>query len=375
MKLKISTELFKRLLERVIKIVPSRAPFPILQNVYLACDDENFSLYATDLDFWCYTEKHLGKENIKAKGEAVVFGRKLLENLREISEPLLEVSLEESNFSLRTSKGEYQFVIAPPEDFPKKEDLPKENSFSFDNRLLIEMFEKTGFCVSKEMTRPALTGVLLEARENELRFVGTDGYRLALYKKKTELAINRNISLIIPPTAFELLLADIKEVKIYFDDTRIGFEYDLEGEKYFFISRLIEGPFPDYEKAIPTAEDNYYTFEVDDFLKSLKRVSIFSRVEDKTRMVILSLKEEMIKLFSESAEIGKGSEIISGRYVGEEMEIAFNAVYLQEILSKIDSEKATIYFTSPTSAMKIVPSELKADEEIFYLLMPMHYER
>uniref|UniRef100_A0A7V4E289 Beta sliding clamp n=1 Tax=candidate division WOR-3 bacterium TaxID=2052148 RepID=A0A7V4E289_UNCW3 len=375
MKLKISTELFKRLLERVIKIVPARATFPILQNVYVACDDENFSIYATDLDFWCYTEKYLGKDNIKMKGEAVVFGRKLLENLREISEPLLEVSLEENNFSLRTSKGEYQFITVPPEDFPKREDLPTENSFSFDNRLLIEMFEKTGFCVSKEMTRPALTGVLLEVRENELRFVGTDGYRLALYKKKIELGINRNISLIIPPTAFELLLEDIKEVKIYFDDTRIGFEYDLEGEKYFFISRLIEGPFPDYEKAIPTAEDNYYTFEVDDFLKSLKRVSIFSRVEDKTRMVILSLKEEAIKLFSESPEVGKGSEKISGRYVGEEMEVAFNAVYLQEILSKVDSEKATIYFTSPTSAMKIVPSEIKGDEEIFYLLMPMHYER
>lgn len=375
MRLKIATELFKRLLERVIKIVPARSTFPILQNVYLSCDNENFSIYSTDLDFWCYVEKRLGKDAIKEKGEVLVFGRKLLESLREISEPLLELGLEENSFSLKTSKGKYQFLTAPPEDFPKREELPKENSFSFNNRLLIEMFGKTGFCVSKEMTRPALTGVLLEVRDNKLSFVGTDGYRLSLYKKRMEEGIGKNMDLIIPPTAFELLLEDAKDVKIYFDESRIGFEYDLEDEKYLFISRLIEGPYPDYEKAIPIEEENYYTFEVKEFLKSLKRVSIFARAEDKTKMVILDLKEDKVKLFTESAEVGKGEEEIGGKYVGEEMEIAFNAVYLQEILSHIDSDKATIYFTSPTSAMKILPERLREDEEILYLLMPMHYEK
>ncbi|MEO0087392.1 MAG: DNA polymerase III subunit beta [candidate division WOR-3 bacterium] len=375
MRLKIATEIFKKLLEKVIKIVPSRSAFPILQNVYLSCDNENFSIYATDLDFWCYVEKRLGKDVIKEKGEAVVFGRKLLESLREISEPLLELFLEENTLSLKTSKGKYQFLTAPPEDFPKREGLPQENSFTFDNRLLIEMFEKTGFCVSKETSRPALTGVLLEIRDQELRFVGTDGYRLSLYKKKIDTGISKNISLIIPPTAFELLLEDVKEVKIYFDESRIGFEYDLEGEKYLFISRLIEGPYPDYEKAIPTAEENYYTFEVDEFLKSLKRVSIFARAEDRTRMVILDLKEDRIKLFTESVDVGRGEEEVTGRYVGEGMEVAFNALYLQEILSHIESDKTTIYFSSPTSAMKIIPEKIKEDEEILYLLMPMHYER
>ncbi|MCS7250072.1 MAG: DNA polymerase III subunit beta [candidate division WOR-3 bacterium] len=374
MRVKIATELFKRLLERVIKIVPSRSTFPILQNVYLSCDKENFSIYSTDLDFWCYVEKKLG-DSIKEKGEAVVFGRKLLESLREISEPLLELFVEENTLSLKTSKGKFQFLTAPPEDFPKREELPKENSFSFNNYLLIEMFEKTGFCVAKETTRPALTGVLLETRDNELRFVGTDGYRLSLYKKRIEEKLNKNIALIIPPTAFELLLEDVKDVRIYFDESRIGFEYDLEGEKYLFISRLIEGPYPDYEKAIPTVKENYFTFDVKEFLKSLKLVSIFARAEDKTKMVILDLKEERIKLFTESAEVGKGEEEIRGKYVGEGMEIAFNAVYLQEILNHIDSDKATIYFTSPTSAMKIVPEEKKEGEEILYLLMPMHYER
>lgn len=375
MQLKIATELFKRLLEKVIKIVPARSTFPILQNVYLSCDNENFSIYTTDLDSWCYVEKKLGKDAIKEKGEAVVFGRKLLESLREISEPLLELFLENNTLSLKTTKGKYQFLTAPPEDFPKREELPKENSFLFTNSLLIEMFKKTGFCVSKEPNRPALTGVLLEIRDRELRFVATDGYRLSLYKKRMEEEIGKNTALIIPPTAFELLLEDVKDVKIYFDDSRIGFEYDLEDEKYLFISRLIEGPYPDYEKAIPLTEENYYTFEVDEFLKSLKRVSIFARAEDKTRMVILDLKEERIKLFTESAEVGRGEEEISGKYIGEGMEIALNAVYLQEILSHIDSDKATIYFTSTNSAMKIIPEKIKEDEEILYLLMPMYYER
>ncbi len=375
MQLRIATELFKRLLEKVIKIVPSRSTFPILQNVYLSCNNENFSIYTTDLDSWCYVEKKLGKDAIKEKGEAVVFGRKLLENLREISDPLLELFLENNTLSLKTTKGKYQFLTAPPEDFPKREELPKENSFLFPNSLLIEMFKKTGFCVSKETNRPALTGVLLEIKDKELRFVATDGYRLSLYKKIMEEEIGKNTALIIPPTAFELLLEDVKDVKIYFDDSRIGFEYDLEDEKYLFISRLIEGPYPDYEKAIPTTEKNYYIFEVDGFLKSLKRVSIFATAENKTKMVILDLKEERVKLFTESAEIGRGEEEIGGKYIGEGMEIALNAVYLQEILSHIDSDKATIYFTSANSAMKIIPEKIKEDEEILYLLMPMYYER
>ncbi|MEO0097560.1 MAG: DNA polymerase III subunit beta [candidate division WOR-3 bacterium] len=375
MQLKIPTEIFKRLLERVIKIVPGRSTFPILQNIYLSCDNENFSIYTTDLDSWCYVEKKLGKDAIKKEGEAVVFGRKLLESLREISEPLLELFLEENSLSLKTAKGKYQFLTAPPEDFPKREELPKENSFTFNNSLLIEMFKKTGFCVSKETSRPALTGVLLEIRDKELRFVGTDGYRLSLYKKRMEEEIGKNIALIIPPTVFELLLEDVKEVKIYFDESKIGFEYDLEEEKYLFISRLIEGPYPDYEKAIPPPEKNYYVFEVSEFLKSLKRISIFSRAEDKTRMVILDLKEEKVKLFTESAEVGRGEEEVGGKYIGEGMEIALNAIYLQEILSHIESDKATIYFTSVSSAMKIIPEKIKEDEEILYLLMPMHYER
>lgn len=370
MRLEISRKLFLEKLEMVAPVIPARSNFPVLQNVLFGVSRDKICLSATDLDISINCELPFPEPQDLPEESFVIRGKELLEILRAVSEPVIgfEFETEENRLKLEAGKGVYIFSLLEREEFPELPQLPKEVEFEFSSKLLHELFSTTSFAISRETGRPTLSGVLWEVREKEVRMVATDGHRLALIRKEGDF-VQRKFQAIIPPKAFEILPhsdENDEKIKVGGDSALIGFV----GRDYRIISRLIEGPYPDYEKVLPAKYPFSLTGAKGEFVASLERALVFVPA---TKLVIFNLQKKKSYLEA-SSEIGIAKEEIKGEYKGETLRVALNGSSLSEILRHIDSEDVELSFASETQAIVIKPVAEAERKEKTFLLMPMRME-
>ena len=138
------------------------------------------------------------------------------------------------------------------------------------------------------------------------------------------------------------------------------------------ISRLLSGPYPDYEKVIPEGDGNVLKLNKSEFLAALRRISIFTHPP--TYIIKFSLSPEEQILEASSPEVGEGIEKLHGEYTGAELQVGFNAQYLQEIIRHLPTDEVILHTYDPLSASKIESNRESGDIKLFYLLMPVKLE-
>jgi DNA polymerase-3 subunit beta len=215
--------------------------------------------------------------------------------------------------------------------------------------------------------RPAMTGELVELSEEGMRFVATDGLRLARYlDPKTTFSEPRQ--LVVPEKAVVALqkLVGDGEATITFGESIVAFDLgDLK-----MTSRLIKHRYPDYNSVIPLANENEMTIKCSELSTTVKRMSLFS--SSSFQQVRLSIDKDNLKVSARDQDKGSNAEEnIKCEYHGDPMEIGFNSGYLADALSHFDAEEATFKMHSPTKAAIIVPAESEDKEDLLMLLMPM----
>ncbi len=362
----IPRAIFLEKLEMVLPVIPTRTHFPVLQNVLLTFREDNIHLLATDLDTSVSINLSFPEKNFP-EAKLFVRARELTEILKGVTEPVITLETEENILKIKTDKGEYTFSLLDPQEFPELPPPPKEEEFDFPSSLLYELFANTSFAVSKETDRPAISGILWEIRENETRMVATDGHRLALIKKEGEFGKIKKLQAILPPKVLEIIPKnDEEKIKVTLNSTQISFR----GESYQITSRLIEGPYPDYEKVLPTKYPYSLVCPKNELFAALTRTLVFAPL---TKLVIFHLKKKG-SFLEASSEIGIGKEEIKSQYKGEELKIGFNATSFNEILRHINSEEVELEFASATQALLIRPKDEEERKEKLFLLMPMRLE-
>ncbi|HOY44682.1 MAG TPA: DNA polymerase III subunit beta [bacterium] len=364
----VSQKEFFDALQKVIGVVPPKTTISILTCILLDLRSGKLSLTGTDLEISITTTLDV---NSSEEGSVAIPAKILVEIVRELPDvPLNIFSDADNKVTIKTEKGEYKLSTQPKEDFPQISVEEGELSFQMDSGLLGRMAEQTMFAVSADELRPALTGINMELLPGEIRFVATDGHRLAkITVSNGMIADDVRRNLIIPTKTLHLLLRNFE------DDANVGLQIGEDHivftlDRAVVYSKLISGTYPNYERVLP--KDNELRLQINRelLISSLRRVSIFS--SSLTHQVRLMVAAEEVTVRSEDIEFGaEAKEVIPASFNGEWLQIGYNSNYLMDVLRHLDGEEVVFELKDATSAAILKPVERREGEEVLMLLMPI----
>ncbi|PWB68432.1 DNA polymerase III subunit beta [candidate division GN15 bacterium] len=353
-------------LQSILQVVPTKSTLPILTNILVEALEGKLKLSATDLDISITATVEC---NVIKKGSVALPARILFEIIREL--PEAEVSFEAvgNRVEMKIPNGSYKIAAISPEDFPKLPAVNTKKEIRIDGADLVKMVRKTTFACSTDETRPALNGVLWQTKGDKMQMVATDGHRLAKMAVSNSKLKGMAEDVIIPPKVLNLipkfLDAGQGDVGIIFGDNNIIFNLG----DVVLTSRLIEGPYPNFEQVIPANSDKKLTVSKEDLASAVRRVSILSNAL--THQVRFSLRKGSLTLATSNADVGgEGREALDCDFQGEPLELGYNATYITDILSRTDSAEVVFELSTPVAA-GIVYSPDVPKEDFLCLVMPL----
>ncbi len=365
MKFSVTKQEILKGLQTVLNVVPQRTTFPILSNVLIEAEKEGLSFSATDLDISISTKV---LATITERGAVTVPAKRVNEIARELPEGQIDLSEKDDRVTISGARSLFRLSGVPKSEFPELPSVSKKNHMSIEGALMARAVDKTAFAASLDEMRPVLSGVLWHIGKLETRMVATDGHRLGLYKIKQRTVVEREAEVNVPPKALHMmskLASEGESIEVRFEESRIGFYVDSTQ----VTARLVEGEFPDYEQVIPKDNNKVVKVAREDLMSAIRRVSIFSNPN--THLTKLSFRKGKLELYAETADIGEASDEMACEYDGDGLDIGYNAIYLLDILKRIDCEEVVFALSSPLSAGLITPAEQTDGEELLYLLMPI----
>jgi DNA polymerase-3 subunit beta len=349
----------------ISSVVPGRTTMPILSTVLVNADKQGITFSATDLDI-SVTSKVKGE--VGEKGTLAVPARKLAEIVKSLSGET--VSMEASGEKMTLKCGKSRFVIngRNAEDFPKLPKQESKTSFSIDAETLTRLIQKTVYAVSTDLTRPALCGVLWEISRKGISMVSTDGHRLSKVELAREFPDIEALQVIIPPKALSTLRAyaeDEEQIAVSIGENSVSFGM----EDTAIYSRLLEGPFPAYQKVIPTKNEKELVVRREDLADATKRVSILS--DTLTHQVVFSTGKDKLTLHVNTQELGEAKEEITAKFTAEPMDIGYNASYVMDVLKTIDADEISFKLDRSDNAGLIEPVAEAGELKHICILMPL----
>lgn len=365
-------------LQNVLSVVPTRSTLPVLSNILIEAQDGKLKLSATDLEMSVTT---ILSANVTKKGVTTVPAKTFGDIIRELPEVQVEVSVTDTRMEIKAEKGTYRLSGVPAEEFPKLPEFNGSKEVKVPAQDLVQMVTKTVFAASKDETRPALNGVLWQMSGDKMIMVATDGHRLAKIGVENKKLKGLPGNVIVPPKVLNMLERLVgdqeKEIGLVFSDSHIVFNL---GDS-ILTSRLIEGPYPNYEQVIPKNNDKRLSVPRDQMTAAVRRVAILSN--SLTHQVKLTLKKSQMELSASNADVGGDArEVIPCSFSGDEMEIGYNAQYVLDTLKQFDSDEVVFDLATPVSAGTIhagsVPTRAEEKKpadapqaDYFCLLMPL----
>ena len=358
MELQIGRDEFNQALYRAQGIVEKKSTMPILASVLLeATQGEGggrLRVSAFDLEIGV-TGTHPAE--VARTGAVAIKHKELYDIVRALPEKTVVMKREANNrVKITSGAAEFNIVGQPAEDYPPFPRAEKVSFVAVEPTALLEMIEKTQFAISADETRHNLNGVFFETEAGAVRMVATDGHRLALVQRPIEGNFNMKKGVIVPRKGlFELrrLLGEegTGPCELGFTETSGVFR---RGE-LTMVMRLIDGVFPDYMQVIPKEADRTVTVDRPRLLETLKRMSLLSS-DRSTNAVKFELLTDILRVSSQNPDLGDAKEEISVTYAGTPMQIGFNARYLMDVLSVVDSAQINVELCDELSPGVLKPT-------------------
>jgi DNA polymerase-3 subunit beta len=361
----ITKEEVVKSLNQTLGVVEKRQTLPILSNVLFEVDESSLKLTATDLESEISTTSTIS--NFKSGGKTTAPARKLSDLCRLLPDMTeIHFFLDGDNLRIETESGKYNLSTLPSGDFPVFETEETQSQINISSQNLKTLISKTAFAMGNQDWRHYLNGLFLLIDDKTITTVATDAHRLALAHSSLNEAVSESTNGIVPRKSIneigKLVGEGSENVVIKLGQTSIA--ANVSGTT--FVSKLIEGKFPDYEQVIPSGESSLLVVDRKNFSESLSRVSVLS--SEKYKGVRILTKENSLNISANNPEKEQGEENVDCEYKGEEIDIAFNVNYLQEILSTLDSEKIEInFFGSEKSCLITDPNS----SDLKYVVMPL----
>lgn len=373
MKLSVTKNEMQEKLANIQNIIEKKNTMPILSHFLLSAGKKGSYIIATDIET---ALKEPLEANIEKEGKLCIPARKLFEIVREVDGDMSFESVDEQWLKVKAGASDFKIACLPHTDFPAWPSAlgsGEVEEVTIDGSMLLEMIEKTIYSAGESDTRYTLNGLLFHAKPENRSFtvVGTDGHRLALIMRQMESEVKEDKKLIVPRKAVSELRRFLsasdeekekQKVRISIGDKHLLFSV----EKIEFLTRLIDGTYPNYENVIPQSNEKKMSIGKDIFIKVLRRASVMSR--ERASAVRFDLEEEKLTVSSSSPDLGEAKEEVGVDYKGEKVSLGFNARYMLDVLGAMTSDKVVLELQDPLS-----PVLVKEDgsDEYKCVIMPM----
>ncbi len=352
-------------LQSVAGIVERRHTLPILANVLMRKTGEDIEFTTSDLEIQVRTHAELGGD--AGSFATTVGARKMIDILRALpADQVITLTAAQSKLTLTGGKSRFTLQTLPADDFPLvNEAVDFGPQFSVPQKTLKTLINQVHFAMAVHDIRYYLNGILFVAEGKTLTLVATDGHRLGLAQAQLDNDIPKQEVILPRKTVLELqrLLKD--------EDTAIDMRFAGNQAKFAFsgmefVTKLVEGKFPDYNRVIPKGHKNTLTLGRAPLLACLQRAAILT--SEKFKGVRVNLEPGVLRIASSNAEQEEAKEELEVDYNGDMIEIGFNVTYLMEALSNISQDMVKFELQDGSaSALLTVPGQTGFK----YVVMPM----
>lgn len=363
--LKTTQEKILASLQSVAGIVERRHTLPILANVLLRKSGSSVEFTTSDLEIQVRTRSEFDGD--ADEFSTTVGARKLIDILRSMpSDQTVTLSSQQSKLMLQGGKSRFTLQTMPSDDFPLVQQAADYGpAFSVPQKTLKTLVNQVHFAMAVHDIRYYLNGILFVAEGHTLTLVATDGHRLGLAQATLEAEIPKQEVILPRKTVLELLRLLRDEdtpIEMRFAGNQAMFSFSgME-----FVTKLVEGKFPDYNRVIPKTHKNHVTLGRATLLASLQRAEILT--SEKFKGVRVNIEPGLLRISSSNAEQEEAKEEIEIDYDGDAIEIGFNVTYLREALANMSQEMVTVSLQdSNSSALLTVPEQ----SGFKYVVMPM----
>ena len=368
MKFTINRPAFINQLNNVLRAISSKTTIPILTGLKMVVTDHSVVLTGTDADITIESTLDASDSSyglsIEEPGAIVLPARFFNEVIKKL--PDKQATIEVFNgLQVRITSGTAEFTINGQDanNYPHLPEVESENTVELASDMLREVIDQTRIAVSKQESRPILTGIHVTLNNGILTAVATDSHRLAQRKVELPETADRDFDIVLPGasmTELAKMIADEKDgVKMQITENQALFIF---GNTHFY-SRLLEGNYPETSRLIPESSDTRLEITASDLLASIERASLLSH-ESRNNVVKLSVNPEnkIATVSGTSADVGNVEEEINAdQIVGNPLEISFNPDYMRDALKSFGQTKILISFTTALRPFTLVPTEEKAN--------------
>ncbi len=363
--LKATQDKVLAVLQSVAGIVERRHTLPILANVLIRKTGSSLQFTSSDLEIQIRTSSELNGDN--GNFTTTIGARKLIDILRSMpSDQTVSLESSASKVILKGGKSKFTLQTMPAEDFP----LVQESAnfgvvFSVPQKTLKDLLSQVSFAMAVHDIRYYLNGILFVAEGKQLSLVATDGHRLAFASSTLDVEVPKQEVILPRKTVLELqrLLSDAEgAIEMQFANNQAKFTFDgME-----FVTKLVEGKFPDYNRVIPKNHKNSVTLGRVALLATLQRTAILT--SDKFKGVRLNIEPSTLRVASSNAEQEEAVDELDVDYAGDSIEIGFNVTYLIDALTNMNQEMVKLELSDGnSSALFTIPDNMTFK----YVVMPM----
>jgi DNA polymerase-3 subunit beta len=368
-------------LQQIVSVIEKRQTMPILSNVLIVIEDDQLVLTGTDLEIQIIAKINIARdgvyaENLPGAGSAIatatpgsitVPARKFLDICRLLPNGAeIKFELVDDKVKIASSRSRFSLSCLPADNYPEFAESELENHLFINAGKFKKALDKTVFCMANQDVRYYLNGLLLNVSNSKLKLVASDGHRLSIYEDNLDQATGFEARIILPRKGvLELsrLLDDPEaELKVEFSSNNIR----VFIKNLVFSAKLVDSKYPDFGKVFQQEFFNQIHIQKQILKEALTRVAILAN--EKFKGVTFDISPDSLKMSTHNPEHDEAEEELAIEYTGEPLTIAFNAQYLLDAVSNLDSELAVLTIASNASSCFI---DEPSDCGYKFIVMPM----
>ncbi len=379
MKASCHQENLARGLATVGRVISARTTLPVLSNVLLATDAGRLKLSATNLEIGitCW----IGAK-VEEDGAITVPARLLSDFVNSLPADRVDLVVDPATqaLTLRCQRIQANIKGIDPEEFPPIPEPEDRPTAVLEAGLLRQMIEQVAFAAAADESRPVWAGVNVTFKEREITMAAADGYRLAVRTAELEKPLPPDVeglNIIVPAKALQEL------ARIIGDDAKEPVEMTVTPNKsqvlfrcgsVTLVSRLIEGQFPNYMQVVPKSYVTRVVVKTAHLSQAVRIASLFARESaNVVKLQVVPSGQELtpgrIAVSANAAEVGDNVSELDALVEGEEIQVAYSARFLTEVLNVLKAEEVALEITGQTSPSVVRPVD---GIDYLYVIMPMH---